>query len=508
MKTMVRWLIVAHVLAVTEKAAVRQGTAASGPAEFYWSTFQWEWLIAGLLILLLLVAASRRTESFVSSVETLLNNTFAGGEKALKSWLWACAGWLKRAGESLTANQAGGGQPNSSHQPNSPQASDNPLLMLLGLVCLVIACAAAYGDYFILEQSLVIFWPISETAWVIAANMVALKVLVGICLHLFRGKRCKLVRAHLYGLLILLLVCEFTVAYMRVIEIEAATKVEQMAALVGDEQGSLIISDPEAVESNPLPAPAESQQSHGAPSSGASQKNYLSVYAILSGLITIACALSETIGISATVRYAGVALVWLPASPLLCVLTLAYCALRFLNGSGIVGLIKVSLTSIIDALSMLCALAVGVVKVALRAAKWAAVWLRRHAFRLADSYRDWQKLSRQHRSEMKVLKSELTAKERDAEAHWQQHARLTGKWHRAVEEVFDDLLTTLKGSLRLVYEQLASDVAEIAGEKTRKKAEPLTEHISSAVAEVYLKTGSALPTIDGYKANQPLPRRD
>lgn len=486
------------VLAVTDEPASRGhasgGAASSGLAE-------WWWLLVGPLIFLSLVAASKKTESFVSSVETLLSRTFAGGEKALGSWLGSCAAWLKKSGPAVTD-----GQPDRAHAAES-QSSGNALFVLLGLIGLVIAGAAAYGDYVILNQSLSIFWPIEKTAWVIAANMVALKALVGICHQLFRGEKGKPVRRLLNFLLVVLLVCEFAIAFSRVIETDAAAEPSQMAVAAGDPQGSLTINDPDVAASK---QPGDSQ-STAAPMAGPENdkrpRNYFSFYAVLSGVIAVALALSETIGIRAAVLFAGTALVWLPGSILLGPLALAFCMLRFLNKSGIAGLIAIILAVSLDVLSKLGAVLSKGARIALQAVKRGAAWLRGLPSRLTNASRELRKARLRNQSELRMLNSELAGKESAASAHFSQHDMLTRKWNDAVGEILDDLLSLLKDSLHRLNERLAADVAETAVRASRLQADSITEQISSAMSEVYLKTSDAVAAVDGHRANQSA-RRD
>jgi hypothetical protein len=480
----------------------------------------WWRLIAVALVILSLIALTKRAENFVSAVETFLSKVFEGGDKLFGSSLRTVVDWLKKVSEKTTGDQ-----------PDEAQTNDNPLFMLLGLSCLVIACASAYANYFILNQSLIIFWPISETTWILAGSLIALQGLVGICLHLrlFRDKKWML-----WGLLALLLAIEFLVSYGRVIETEKVRLLEQTATEVGRDAGSLTINDPSLAGQSPQVAPGVASQPAAPQTPSSSLGGYFSWYALWSGLITVICGLSETLGIYAGVHCAGVALVWLAASPVLGVLAVAFCAFRFLNRSRIAGVAKIILAALIDTLSKLGSLVVICLRAALQAARKIVEWLRRLPAKLVDSYRAWRKarlshredvkklresLKRERESELKMLEIALAAKEEDAkrrsvylnseaEAYWQQHATLSGKWRGSVVEVFDDLRTTVTDSFRQVGRKLSANFVEITVEKARKNVEPAAEQVSSDMAEVYVKTGHALPSVNGYQANHQQLRRD
>jgi hypothetical protein len=468
------------VLAVTEQAAGRATAPSSEPVQMWW-------LIVAAIVLLSIIALTRRTESFVSAIEAFLSRVFEGSDRLSGSSLRNVVDWL---------------------------ASHYALLMLLGLICFVIACASAYADYFILDQSLTIFWPISGSTWVLAANIVALQALIGICLHLCRDKG-KLVRRLLYGLLIVLLFSQFTIAYLRVVEIEAATKMEQSAIQVGNDAGSLTINDPSSVVED---QPAASNDLQTEPGGG---KNYFSLYAILSGLITVACALSETFGMYAAVSYAGAALVWLIASPVVGALALVSCAFRFLSRSRIVEVAKVILAALIDALSKLGSLVVSGARSSLQGVRKTGRWLRTLPRELAHSYRSWRKARLSHREEVKrlrdtlklerkyaleMLEIELRAKKEDAEAHWNHHASMTRKLHEAVENIFEGYLTGLKNSSMEISDRLSEEIVEVAAEKICQDAEPVVERVSSAIAEVYRKTNDLILSADGHKCTTVPPR--
>lgn len=502
------------VLAVTEAAAGSRSETAEGAiaATFSW-LFQWWRLFAGALVILSLIALTKQAESFVSAVETFLSKVFEGGDKLFGSSLMTVVNWLKKVSEKTTGDQT-----------DDAQTNDNPLFMLLGLVCLVIACASAYANYFILNQSLVIFWPISETTWILAGSLIALQGLVGICLHLrlFRDKKWML-----WGLLALLAI-EFLVSYGRVIETEKVRLLEQTATEVSRDAGSLTINAPSLGAQSPQITPSGASQPAAPQTPSNSPGGYFSWYALWSGLITVICGLSETLGIYAGVHCAGVALVWLTASPALGVLAVAFCAFRFLNRSRIAGVAKIILAALIDTLSKLGSLVVICLKAALQAARKIVEWLRRLPAKLVDSYRAWRKarlshreemkklresLKRERESELKLLEIALASKEEDArrrsvylnseaEAHWQQHITLTGIWRGVVVEVFDDLRTTLRDSFRQVGRKFSADFVEITAEKTRESVDPAAEQVSSDMAEVYVKTGHALPTVNGYQANR------
>jgi hypothetical protein len=477
------------VLAVTEHAPgshdQKGGGAITAPSPH---AFQWWWLVVIAVLLSSLIALTGRGEHFVSAVGTSLSKVFEGGDKLLGLSLRAAVDWLK---------------------------SNKALLTLLGLICLMVAGASAYADYYILNQSLIIFWPISETTWALAANIVALQALVGICLHLFRDNG-QPVRSLLYGLLIVLLASQFAIAYLRVIEIEAVTESEHIAAQVENDAGSLSINDLSAiVESQPI-VPSDPQSQAASPY-GAGHKSYLSPYAILSGVITVACALSETFGMYAAVSYAGGALVWLGTSPALGALTLASCVFRFLSRSRIVEVARVILAAWVDTLDKLGSIVVRGVRAALRCVRATPGWLRSLLPGLAQSFRCWQKarlrykedvkglhdkLKLERKYEMEMLEIELRAKKEKAVTYWKQHAAMTGKLQEAVENILDGHLAHLKDSLRQISEKLSEDVVEMAAEKARKNAEPLVDRVSSAIAEVYGKTSDMLISGDGYeKAN-------
>jgi hypothetical protein len=250
-------------------------------------------------------------------------------------------------------------------------------------------------------------------------------------------------------------------------------------------------------------------------------KNYFSPYAILSGLITVACALSETFGMYAAVSYAGAALVWLIASPVVGALALVSGAFRFLRGSRIVEVAKVILAAFIDTLSKLGSLVVNGTRSSLQSVRKTGGWLRTLPRGLAHSYRSWRKARLSHREEVKrlrdtlklerkyaleMLEIELRAKKENAEAHWNHHASMTRKLHEAVENIFEGYLMNLKNSSLEISDRLSDEVVEVAAEKIRQDAEPVVEHISSAIAEVYRKTNDLILSGDGHKCTTAPPR--
>lgn len=483
----------------------------ANPGQLTASWFGW-WVVAACIFgVLFLIALSNQTERFVESIEGALKRITRGGEESPEMLLRGCVNWL--SGSVIWQKPAATVQ--RSESAISPQPSDEsatsaqsapmtvtkaghlqtrheseqvvnyqPLAILKGFITLIIGLGAAYADFIILNETLSIVWPFKDTSWMLAASIVSLKALVGISLHMFNGKLSWVL---LFSLLIMLLFGEFTFSYLRTIETEVARMAVIPSSKADTDAGSLIINDPSfnkkrVSDSSTFDIARDSTQTT---SPDSPNHVYLSWYAILAGVITVICAMSETVGIYAGLRFSGVALVWIAASPLLLMLALPYVVLRLVNRSGVAYVISVILKATLIVMAKIWPLMQSLL-----------YRLRGFLVSLPGVYRNWQETRIRHRERLKRLKKDLNA-EREAE---KQKREMISKWHDMADKLLEHLRSDISAAWKRVSERAAEQIAEAAATANDENSRSAAEYFAHDIVEMYRKTQNTFLSADGFHA--------
>ena len=413
------------------------------------------WLpLWGLICLLALIALSQQAETFAVAIGLLLTGLLTTGQN-LSQAMW----------QTLLASLPQG--PEEALTEKHPKS----VLALVGLIVLTIGCGASYADYFNLNQSVVIVWPLESTSWILAATLVAVQAMIGLLLHYLEHKP---LRRFFWTVLVLVLVSEFLFSYMRTIEVEEFKRMQLQAALSGEFAQTM------------------------------DKVSYLqwSFQAALAGLITVVCGLAETLGIYGGFRLAAWVLVWVLALPLLAVTGICYGVFQLLALSKVAEALKVCLAAILRAVAAVCAFIAACL-----------VWFWENLCHLPltlqhGSY-NWLERRARRRAALAALPDELTREQlhaRELSAKHQQHRmRLQANWHEMLEVACHDLLTRIRETTTELNRRLSAAIAEKALAELPPQAQAVATQLLTAKAGAFREVAYAYHSLNGHR---PIPHAE